>query len=72
MLCVSDEAVEAIIIIIIIVLLITRGTQEPHRANAPEEAGILSLSAARSRIEGSLQTAWTGSYPREEREVVRD
>lgn len=57
MLCVSDEAAEAII------LLITRGTQGSHRANAPEEAGILSLSAARCRIEDFLQTAWTGSYP---------
>lgn len=66
--CVSDEAVEAFLITIIL-LIITLGTQG---ANAPEEAGILSLSAARSRIEGSLQTAWTGSYPREEREVVRD
>lgn len=66
MLCVSDEAVE------VIILLITLATQEPHNANAPEEVGILSLSAARSRIEDSLQTAWPGSYPREERKVVRD
>lgn len=66
MLCVSDEAVEAI------TLLLTLGTQEARRTNAPEEAGILSLSAARSRIEGSLRTAWTGSYPREDRKVVRD
>lgn len=56
MLCVSDEAVEAI-------TLLTLGTQEARRTNAPEEAGILSLSGARSHIEGSLRTAWTGSYP---------
>lgn len=67
MLCVSDEAVGAI------TLLLTLGTQEvDRRTNAPAEAGILSLSAARSRIEGSLRTAWTGSYPREDRKVVRD
>lgn len=66
MLCVSDEAVEAI------TLLLTLVTQAARRTNAPEEAGILSLSAARSRIEGSLRTAWTGSYPREDRKVVRD
>lgn len=66
MLRVSDEAVEAV------TLLLTLGTQAARRTNAPEEAGILSLSAARSRIEGSLRTAWTGSYPREDRKVVRD
>lgn len=57
MLRVSDEAVE------VILLLLTLATQEARNANAPEEAGILCLSAGRSRIEGSLQTAWPGSYP---------
>lgn len=66
MLQVSDEAAE------VVPLIITLGTQKPRRANAPEGAEILSLSAARSRIEGSLQTAYSGSYPREERKVVRD
>lgn len=68
MLRVSDEAVE-------VILLLTLATQEARNANAPEEAGILCLSAGRSRTEGSLQTAWPGSYPpprREERKVVRD
>lgn len=47
------------------IILITLGTLEPHRANAPKEVGILSLSAARSHSEDSLQTAWTDSCARE-------
>lgn len=49
-------------------ILITLGTLEPHRANAPKEVGILSLSEARSHIEDSPQTAWTGSCDREGKE----
>lgn len=66
MLRVSDEAVE----VILLLLLLTLATQEARNANAPEEAGILCLSAGRSRTEGSLQTAWPGSYapPDERRE----
>lgn len=45
--------------------LITLETLEPHRANAPMEVGILSLSVARSHIEDSLQTAWIDSCDRQ-------
>lgn len=48
----------------IAIIVITLGTLEAHRANAPREAGILSLSVARSHIVGSLQTAWTDSCDR--------
>lgn len=73
--CLVDRAaVNALLVMLVkvIILPITLATHEPHNANAPEEAGILSLSAARSRIEDSLQTAWPGSYHPEERKVVRD
>lgn len=51
----------AAVCVLSVVILITLATPEPRRANAPKGAEILSLSAARSRIEGFLQTAWTDS-----------
>lgn len=50
------------------VILVTQGTPEPRRANAPKAAAILCQSAARSRTGGSLRTAWPDSCHRQRRE----
>jgi len=55
----------------IIIIIITLETLELHRANAPREVVILSLSEARSHNEGSLQTAWIDSFDIEKRKICK-